>query len=132
MAFFQRLIAELERKHDTQPLGFQQLIAELEGKRDTQLLVGNYFAFRQETEATTQQMINTPIEVLQFAPKRVRYQHQCAEDWTGRFLTDLQQWQERAGRAEMRLRFLEKSIQQIAAELVRSAPRRPSRGGLSE
>jgi len=106
MEFFQRLIADLERKRDAQPQG------------------GDYFAFRRESGATTQQMINVPKEVLKFAPKEMRRQYQNAEDPIGRLETEIQQWQDRAGRAETRLQFIEKSIQQIAAELVRSAPRK--------
>jgi len=106
MAFFQRLIADLERKRDTQPLSI------------------DHFVFRRESGITTQETINVPKEVLQFAPKEIRCQHQTAEDRIGRLETEIEQWQDRAGRAETRLRFLEKSIQQIATGLVRSAPRK--------
>ena len=105
MEFFQRLIADLERKRNAQP-------------QDSD------FAFRRESGATTQQMINVPKEVLKFAPKEMRRQYQTAEDPIGQLETEIQQWQDRAGRAETRLQFIEKSIQQIAAELVRSAPRK--------
>jgi hypothetical protein len=106
MKFFQRLIADLECTRDAQPRG------------------GEYFEFRRKSGATAQQVNNVPKEVLQFAPKEVRRQHQTGDDRIGRLQTEIQQWQDRAGRAETRLRFIENSIQQIAAELVRPAPRK--------
>ncbi|HSP49737.1 MAG TPA: hypothetical protein VLN61_06045 [Pseudolabrys sp.] len=106
MAFFQGLIADLERKRDAPPLG------------------SDYFAFRRKSGATSQQTINAPKEVLQFAPKEIRRHHQTAEDRINQLETEIEQWQDRAGRAETRLQFIEKSIQKIAAGLVRSAPRK--------
>src|SRR5450830_179119 len=59
-------------------------------------------------------------EVLKFAPKRLRLQHRTAEDRMNQLENEIGQWQDRALLAETRLRFIEKSIQQIAAEHVRS------------
>ena len=103
---------------------FQRLIADLEHTRDAQQGGSDYFAFQQKSGATAQQMINVPKEVLQFAPKEVRRQHQTGEDRIGRLETEIQQWQDRAGRAKTRLQFIENSNQQIAAEVVRPAPRK--------
>lgn len=63
-------------------------------------------------------------EVLKFAPKRLRLQHRTAEDRMNQLENEIGQWQDRALLAETRLRFIEKSIQQIAAEHVRSVPRK--------
>ena len=63
-------------------------------------------------------------EVLKFAPKRMRLQDQTAEDRMNQLETEIRQWQDRALLAETRLRFIEDSIQQIAAEHVRSVPRK--------
>ena len=63
-------------------------------------------------------------EVLKFAPKRMRLQHQTAEDRINQLETEIKQWQDRALLAETRLRFIEKSIQQIAAEHVRFLPKK--------
>jgi hypothetical protein len=103
---------------------FQRLIADLERTRDAQQWGTDYSGFRRKSGATAQQMINVPKEVLHFAPKEVRRQHQAREDRIGRLETEIQEWQDRAGRAETRLQFIENSIQQIAAELVRPAPKK--------
>jgi predicted nucleic acid-binding Zn-ribbon protein len=63
-------------------------------------------------------------EVLKFAPKRMRLQHRTVEDRINQLETEIKQWQDRALLAETRLRFIEKSIQQIAAEHVRSLPKK--------
>ena len=57
-------------------------------------------------------------EVLKYAPKKVRCQHGTAEEPINQLETELKQWQDRARRAKTQLRFIEKSIQQIAAEHV--------------
>jgi hypothetical protein len=101
MAFFQQLIADLEhtpRQRDVQPLGGNS-------RRNA------------ESAAITQRAIDVPKEVLKFAPKKMRRQ-QTAEDRIDQLETEIKQWQDRAGRAETRLRFIEKSIQQIAAEHI--------------
>jgi predicted nucleic acid-binding Zn-ribbon protein len=54
----------------------------------------------------------------------MRPQHRNAEDRINQLETEIKQWQDRALLAETRLRFIEKSIQQIAAEHVRSVPRK--------
>ncbi len=101
MAFFQQLIADLEhspRQRDAQPPG-------VDSRRNAESL------------AITQHTIDVPKEVLKFAPKKMRRQ-QTAEDRIDQLETEIKQWQDRAGRAEARLRFIEKLIQQIAAEHV--------------
>jgi hypothetical protein len=95
------LIADLEhspRQRDAQPPGG-------DSRRNAESL------------AITQHTIDVPNEVLKFAPKKVRRQ-QTAEDRIAQLETEIKQWQDRAGRAETRLRFIEKLIQQIAAEHV--------------
>ena len=57
-------------------------------------------------------------EVLKYASMKVRCQRGTAEEPINQLATELKQWQDRARRAETRLRFIEKSIQQIAAEHV--------------
>lgn len=63
------------------------------------------------------------IRVLKFATKRMRLRHRAAEDWINQLEAEIKQWHGRALLAETRLRFLERSIQQIAAEHVRSVVR---------
>lgn len=83
---------------------FQQLIANLEhssaGQQDAQPRGGGV------------------QEVLKFAPKKMRCPHRTAEERINQLETEIKQWQDRARRAETRLRFIENSIQQIAAEHV--------------
>jgi hypothetical protein len=101
MAFFQQLIADLEhssRQRDEQPPGG-------DSRRNA------------ESAAITQHTIDVPKEVLKFAPKKMRRQ-QTAEDQIDQLETEIRQWQDRADRAETRLRFIEKLIQKIAAEHV--------------
>jgi len=101
MAFFQQLIADLEhspRQRDAEPLGG-------DSRRNT------------ESAAITQHTSDVPKEVLKFAPKKMRRQ-QTAEDRIDQLETEIKQWQDRASRAETRLRFIENLIQQIAAEHV--------------
>ena len=98
---------------------FQQLIADLEHtprQRDVQPLGGNSRR-NAESAAITQHTSDVPKEVLKFAPKKMRRQ-QTAEDRIDQLETEIKQWQDRALLAETRLRFIEKSIQQIAAEHV--------------
>ena len=106
MAFFQRLIADLERKRHAQPLG------------------GDYSGFRRKSGANTQRTSNVPKEVLQFAPKEMRCQHESAENRIDQLETEIKQWQDRASRAETRLQFIETSIQEIAEKFVRSVPKK--------
>jgi predicted nucleic acid-binding Zn-ribbon protein len=54
----------------------------------------------------------------------MRLQHRTAEDRINQLETEIKQWQDRALLAETRLRFIEKSIQQIAAEHVRFLPKK--------
>ena len=85
---------------------FHQLIANLEHAP----------AWQQDVQARG----GAVSEVLKFAPKRMRPQHRTAEDRINQLETEIKQWQDRALLAETRLRFIEKSIQQIAAEHVKS------------
>lgn len=62
-------------------------------------------------------------DVLRFAPKRMRLRNQSRID---QFEAEIKLWQDRALLAERRLRFLEKSIQQIAVEYVRTRRRAPT------
>ncbi len=64
-----------------------------------------------------------PDEVIKFAPKKIRFHHQSAQDRIDELEGELRQWQERADRAELRLRSIEKSIQQIAARYLQGAAR---------
>ena len=89
---------------------FHQLIANLEHAP----------AWQQDVQARG----GAVSEVLKFAPKRMRPQHRTAEDRVTQLETEIKQWQDRALLAETRLRFIEKLIQQIAAEHVRSVPRK--------
>ena len=57
-------------------------------------------------------------EVLKYAPRKVRCQHGTAAEPINQLETELKQWRDRACRAETQLRFIEKSIQQIAPERV--------------
>ena len=128
MAFFHRLIAEIERKRHAQPVGFQQLIAELERKRYLRPQAGDYFAFRQESGATAQQINNVPKEVRQFAPKKLRRQHQTGEVRSGRLNIEIELWRDRAIRAETRLRDTGKLIQHVAADSSIPTPTRGTDG----
>lgn len=108
MAFFHQLIAELEHMQDAHPRG------------------GDYFGLRGESRRPIDvPEIDVPEEVLKFAPKKMRLQHQIAEeDRIEKLESEIKQWQDRAGRAETRLQVIEKSIQQIASKYVRCAPRK--------
>ncbi len=107
MAFFHQLITELEHMQDASPRG------------------GDYFGLRRESRRTIEvPQIDVPEEVLKFAPKKMRLQHQTAEDRIEQLETEIKQWQDRAGRAETRLQVIEKSIQQIASKYVRCTSRR--------
>lgn len=70
------------------------------------------------------QMIDVPEEVLRFAPRKIRIQHQAAEHRIEQLENEVKEWQDRAGRAEARLRSIEELVQRIAAKYVHSAPRR--------
>lgn len=70
-----------------------------------------------ESETFAQHMIGVPKEVLKFAPKKIRLA-QTAEERINQLETEIKQWQERAGEAETRLLYIEKTIQQIAADHV--------------
>jgi hypothetical protein len=58
-------------------------------------------------------------EVLKYAPAKLRSRRN-AEDRLGRLETENRYWRERACRAEVRVQFLETSIQRIA--LFQAAP----------
>lgn len=75
--------------------------------------------------AAAQNTSDVPNEVLKFAPKKMRRQ-QSAEDRINQLETEIRQWEERAGEAETRLRYIEKSIQQIASEHVQGFKKNPA------
>src|SRR5512139_903271 len=55
-------------------------------------------------------------EVLKYAPRKVRNQHRILQERINELEAEMAQWRDRACCAETRLRFFEKSIQQIVAE----------------
>jgi predicted nucleic acid-binding Zn-ribbon protein len=75
--------------------------------------------------AAAQNTSDVPNEVLKFAPKKMRRQ-QSAEDRINQLEIEIRQWEERAGEAETRLRYIEKSIQQIASEHVQGFKKNPA------
>ena len=70
-----------------------------------------------ESAAITQHTFDVPKEVLKFAPKKMR-REQTTEARIDQLETEINQWKDRADRAETRLRNIEKSIQQIAAKHI--------------
>ncbi len=93
---------------------FHQLIIDLEHEREARPLFGDNSRLRRELTSITQH-VDVPEEVIKFAPKKMRLQHQSAEGRIEQLETDVKQWQDRADQAEARLRSIESSIQQIAA-----------------
>lgn len=94
---------------------FHQLIIDLEHDRDAHRLFGDNSRLRRELASITQH-VDVPEEVLKFAPKNMRLQHQSAEGRIEQLETEVKQWQDRADQAEARLQSIERSIQQIAAK----------------
>lgn len=95
MAFIHQLIADIEEGRDASP----------------QLPIGRH-------------MVDLPEEVVRFAPKNIRLQHQTADDRIEQLETEIKHWQDRAARAETRLHSIEQSVQQIAAKYIHAAPRK--------
>lgn len=59
-------------------------------------------------------------EVLRFAPKQKRRDRQSQYERTTKLESELRNWQNRAIRAEARLKFVETSVQQIAKRYARA------------
>ncbi|MEJ2373978.1 MAG: hypothetical protein P8Y53_03615 [Pseudolabrys sp.] len=72
--------------------------------------------------------IDVPEEVLRFAPRKIRAQHETSEDRIEQLENEVKEWQDRAGRAEARLRSIEESVQRIAAKYLHAAPKTASKG----
>ena len=60
--------------------------------------------------------LGTPNEVLRFAPKSVRLNHQTPEGRVMALQAEVSSWRDRAGCAEARLRLIEDRVQRIASE----------------
>jgi uncharacterized protein YdeI (YjbR/CyaY-like superfamily) len=101
MTFIQRLITNLNHSP-------QQLDAKLQSIDSQQ---------NAELAAIAQRTVVVPKEVLKFAPKKMR-RPQATEDLIDQLQTEIIQWKDRAVRAETRLRYIEKFIQQITAEHI--------------
>ena len=93
-------------------LSIHELTADIENEGSVRVRAGGYAAPRDDP-------IDVPADVLRFAPKKLRLRHRT-EDRIEQLEIEVKQWQERADRAETRLRFVENSIQRIAAQCVRS------------
>jgi len=65
--------------------------------------------------------LETPNEVLRFAPKSVRLNHQTPEERVVALQAEVSSWRDRAGRAEARLRLIEDRVQRIASECARAS-----------
>ena len=78
-----------------------------------------------KSAAAAQNTSDVPSEVLKFAPKKMRRQ-QSAEDRINQLETEIRQWEERAGEAEARLRYIEELIQQIASEHLQGFKKNPA------
>jgi len=80
----------------------------------------NRSAPRVALAARDRYQLETPDEVLRFAPKSIRLKHQTTEQRLGELLAEVKLWRDRAHHAEARLRSIEERVQHIASEHARS------------
>lgn len=98
-----------------------QLIADIEHEQDAPRLGCDRSTLDKESAKIHRHVSSVPEDVLKFAPKKMRLQHAPTEGRVEQLETEIKQWQDRANQAEMRLRSIEKSIQEIAAKYIRPA-----------
>ena len=95
-----------------------QLIADIEHAKDAPELGCDRSTLGKESTKIHRHVSSVPEEVLKFAPKKMRLQHAPTEGRVEQLETEIKEWQVRANQAEMRLRSIEKSIQEIAAKYI--------------